>query len=129
MWQVCSNNPHSLEEQTVGNTDRQTLYSVARNTLKQANVCLREGGGHSQHLLQSCSKSASSPTETVKQLACLVSWGVKTTQRHSAVDRCLLTTRTMSNPKFVGTVLVLISLVVYSASKNLILQIVCAVFL
>jgi hypothetical protein len=41
---------HNIE-QTVANIDPQTLRKVARNTLKREDACLREGGGHFQHLL------------------------------------------------------------------------------
>jgi hypothetical protein len=51
-----SNNPRSLKElkhnieQTIDNTDPETLRKVARNTQK-VDACLREGKGHFQHLL------------------------------------------------------------------------------
>jgi ketosteroid isomerase-like protein len=55
---VYLNNPRSSEEvkhnieQTVANTDPETLRKVV-------DACLREAGGHFQHLLQSCSVSSS----------------------------------------------------------------------
>jgi hypothetical protein len=45
---VYSNNPRSLEElkhnieQTVASIDLETLFKVARNTLKMVDACLRE---------------------------------------------------------------------------------------
>jgi hypothetical protein len=37
-------------EQTVANTDPETLRKVARNTLKRVDACLRDGG-HFQYML------------------------------------------------------------------------------
>jgi hypothetical protein len=54
---VYSNNPRSLEElklnfeQIVADMDTETLCIVTRNTPKRVHACLRECGGHFQHLL------------------------------------------------------------------------------
>jgi len=55
---VYSNNPRILEylkdnnERFVAGTDQQILRKVAGNTVKMANVCLREGMERFQKLLQ-----------------------------------------------------------------------------
>jgi hypothetical protein len=41
---------HNIE-QTVADTDPETLHKVTQNTLKRVDTCLQEGGGHFQHLL------------------------------------------------------------------------------
>jgi hypothetical protein len=38
-------------EQTVANSDTETLCKVKQNTLKTVDACLHEGGGLFQHLL------------------------------------------------------------------------------
>jgi CMP-N-acetylneuraminic acid synthetase len=55
-------------EQTVINTDSETLRKIARNTTKRVDACLREGAASAVKL----SISSSSQIKTKKQLVCLV---------------------------------------------------------
>jgi hypothetical protein len=75
---LYSNHPRSLEEmkhnneQTVASTDPETISKFALNILNRVDACLREGSGHFQHLLQSCSIRSSWQKVKKKRIICLV---------------------------------------------------------
>jgi hypothetical protein len=54
---VYKNRPRTIQDlranitTEINNIDRDTLRCVSENTVKRANMCLQEEGGHFQHLM------------------------------------------------------------------------------